>query len=76
MTSIYGLYDPRVNSIRYVGKTSMKIGKRLSCHISAAKAIKDLKKASMVNCWMHKLLKEGVRPQIRLLEVCDETIED
>jgi len=63
ITYIYGLYDPRDGVIRYVGKT-MAYRSRLRQHISAARKGKTYH----VYCWIRKLLREQIRPEIRLIE--------
>ena len=77
MSLIYGLYDPRVERVRYVGKTTMLPTKRLGVHISQGKRVVNGTGVRIpVNLWIAKLLKEGVKPSMRFLEECDEDIED
>jgi hypothetical protein len=71
---IYALFDPRTDdsiseNIRYIGKTKMKLQKRLQSHIDNTRR-NTSNYHSMY--WIRKLLKEGVRPSIRIIEVCDE----
>ena len=66
-TIIYGLIDPCTQQIRYVGKT-VNPKNRLKSHISAAKS----KRGSHlpVNRWMRKLLEQGMKPQMVILDSC------
>ena len=65
---IYGLVDPRTNTIRYVGKTKQSLKIRLSRHIN------DKPKHNTYKYnWICSLKKEGVVPIIIELESCDET---
>lgn len=61
---IYGLYDPRSNECRYVGKTC-DMGFRLRRHIQGARLGADTYCAR----WVKILLAEGVLPEIRPLSV-------
>lgn len=67
MINIYGLYDPREPAVvRYIGKTEKALVKRLSRHLSEARA-----GTKNFRCnWIRKLLSFGVTPEIRLLEEC------
>ena len=77
MSAIYGLYDPRVGTVRYVGKTTTPLPKRLGCHITeGVRLIEKRRHGTAVYQWIAKLLREGVNPGIRLLENCSEDIED
>ncbi len=58
---LYVLIDPTTNEIRYVGQTSMKLYRRLACHIS--KREKTYKKD-----WINSLLTKNLKPIIQ--EVC------
>lgn len=64
---IYGLYDPRDNSLRYVGKTCASLAKRLMQHVSDARRRKfeGLPRFR----WIRKLSDIGLSPDIRLLTV-------
>jgi hypothetical protein len=77
VSCIYGLYDPRVNSIRYVGKTRQTLKQRMAAHLSEGRRVLDGRSTTTtaVYCWIAKLLNEGVRPEIRLLEECTQSIE-
>lgn len=72
MIQIYGLYDPREpHIVKYVGKTKMTLIKRLQAHIDESKKSNSL--THKIN-WIKKLLKENIRPEIRLIEICEENI--
>jgi len=55
---LYVLIDPSTNEIRYVGQTSMKLHRRLACHIS--KREKTYKKD-----WINSLLIKNLKPIIQ-----------
>lgn len=63
---IYGLYDPRDDKLRYIGKT-IHPKARLWDHITDAKsrAIANGKAE-----WIRELLKLGLYPELRILEEC------
>jgi hypothetical protein len=64
MVSIYTLFNPEDNIVRYVGKTVKKLGVRLSDHIS------DSAKGDPypVNFWIRNLFECDLAPQIQLIE--------
>ena len=62
--AIYCLIDPRDGSVRYVGLTTLSLSKRLSLHISETKK----KSGRFSVLWMRKLLAEGFKPLISLIE--------
>jgi len=62
-TFIYTLSDPRNNNVRYVGKTD-RINKRLWYHITPTKLNKNTHK----NNWIKKLLKENIKPDIKVID--------
>ena len=63
---IYTLSDPRTpEEVRYVGKTSCGLERRLSGHLSYARRSKS--KTHLVN-WLKALVAESVRPQVRGVE--------
>lgn len=64
---IYVLKHPDTLEIRYVGKTVRSLNRRLGNHIANAKGNKHNKHLSN---WILKLLQEGKRPIIALLETC------
>lgn len=64
---IYTLTDPRNDKIRYVGKTNDLKG-RYRAHCSS-----DYRKANLHRRnWVNSMKKDGVKPIMELLEVCDE----
>lgn len=68
---IYVLKDPKTLEVRYVGKTVRKLCQRLGNHIYNAKKTKHNKHLSN---WILKILTEGNRPIIELIEECDFSI--
>jgi len=69
---IYGLYDPRTNEIRYVGKTKNSIECRLREHLCDARNIMHGNKRRRINkryAWIISLLIQGELPGIKLLEI-------
>ena len=70
MIIIYGLFDPRLpNEIRYVGKTKMKLTKRIQYHVEESR--RKLKGTYKIH-WINKLLNENIRPKGIILEECNE----
>jgi hypothetical protein len=67
--NIYELIDPRSNSPRYIGRTVGDIERRLSNHISEARAA--ISKSHRVN-WINELLKLNLKPIIQLVAVVDK----
>ena len=63
---IYALYDPTTSTIRYIGRTRQKLSRRLAGHLH-----KSLRqgKSSHKCCWIRSLLKNGIKPRIRLLKI-------
>ena len=66
--TIYALKDPRSGEVRYVGKT-INPTVRLQSHIYEAKKGSASHKAY----WMRQLLKLGMKPEVTVLEMCEET---
>jgi len=64
---IYALKDPDTLEIRYVGKTVRSLSRRLGNHIANAKGNKH--NVHLSN-WILKLLRQGKRPIIELIENC------
>ncbi len=68
ITTIYGLYDPRTDVCRYVGKTKVRLSSRLREHVNDAKRRKhSVRRFS----WVLSLLAAGVEPAVKELEVVD-----
>lgn len=62
---IYGLSMPGTPDVRYVGKCEdMEI--RFRDHIIESRRLQDTPKRK----WIHSLLKQGLEPEIIILEVC------
>jgi hypothetical protein len=67
LRAVYALVDPDDPSrIRYLGCTSVRLRRRLSQHVAAAR---QSRRATPVNLWIRGLLKDGRRPCIRPLAV-------
>jgi hypothetical protein len=69
MITIYGLYDPRVGSIRYIGKTVMPVRQRLRGHVYKARSGRT---KTAVGDWIRSLLLECVRPETRTLDSAND----
>ena len=65
---IYALKHPDTQEIRYIGKTSRTLSRRIRNHIANAKGNKHNKHLTY---WILKLLQEGKRPTIKLIEECN-----
>lgn len=63
---IYTLIDPVYFKIRYIGRTTQSLNKRLVGHISKSKLKKTHK-----DYWIQSLLKKGFIPRIKELKVVD-----
>ena len=70
--NIYSLVDPITQKIRYIGFTTFLIEKRLKEHIDESSSNKRTYKLN----WIRKLLKKGVTPTIKLVEVVPFEIVD
>lgn len=68
MAKIYGLVCPVSGLIRYIGKTQNSLETRLKGHLSDARMLKYQHHASR---WIRKLLKNGLAPDVVLLEECE-----
>jgi group I intron endonuclease len=66
MVYIYSLVDPRTNQIRYVGKT-VNFQKRLKHHIN------ENRNRTHKEQWIHGLKKQGLLPQLEILDIVPET---
>lgn len=68
-TIIYTLADPRTpENIRYIGKTMDCLNNRLSKHIYESRKGAKHHRA----CWIRSLLKENIKPQIKILDIIQE----
>ena len=63
---IYCLYNPYDCKIRYIGRTKSSLDKRLSQHICKSK---NNYSNSYKENWIRSLLKNGIKPKIRLLKI-------
>lgn len=64
-TYIYTLIDPRTNQVRYVGKSD-RPERRVRDHLcDARRGVTDHKSR-----WLALLLREGLRPEVHILETC------
>jgi hypothetical protein len=61
---IYTLVDPITNQIRYVGKTQLKVNKRLNAHITTSKLGSKSHKAN----WIRSLLEKDKKPTIEVID--------
>lgn len=63
MTTIYGLSDPRTGELRYVGKTTMTLRRRLNAHVGHCTPPTDARER-----WLAELLAAGLRPECFCIE--------
>lgn len=64
-TNIYALVDPRTPTvIRYIGKTIKPVRVRMQEHVADAKRGKQNYRCN----WIRKLIADGVRPMVILLQ--------
>lgn len=68
---IYVLKHPDTLEVRYVGKTVRSLSRRLDNHIANAKGNKHNKHLSN---WILKIITEGKKPIIELLEECEHSV--
>ena len=74
MTYIYALVDPVEKRIRYIGKSDNPSG-RLNAHVYEAMEIDSFIPNAPIwpRCvWIYRLIKNGLRPEIVILEKCKE----
>ena len=67
MVTIYALKDPKTNEVKYIGKTSGPLYKRLSSHYVD-------KKRSYKKSWIDSLKKQKIKPLIVTIEECEENV--
>lgn len=77
---IYGLYDPRGDlrnglfdseiGIRYIGKTTLSVKKRLKHHINDA--INGERWRNSI--WIRNLIRKGLSPSLKILEICERDL--
>ena len=70
---IYGLFDPRTDELRYVGKTEVDFRVRLTKHLNEAKSNRS---QDHKNRWIRKLLSLGLSPQIEVFESAPSDINE
>ena len=68
---IYVLKHPDTLEVRYVGKTVKRLCERIGNHITNAKSSKH--NVHLSN-WILKLLSEGKKPIIELIEECEHSV--
>lgn len=68
---IYGMYDPREGVVRYVGKTTYTLEKRLKEHTK-----QSARWPSYLGEWLRGLIDDGITPEIVLLEAVDSSNVD
>jgi hypothetical protein len=64
VTLIYGLFDPRTNELRYVGKTDQTLKDRLKAHIGR----RNLTSKRHSSRWISGIINSGARPEIFEIE--------
>lgn len=69
MNYIYTLSHPLTNEVRYVGKTTSP-KRRYSEHIY------KLNKTDHKTNWIKSLLKEGLKPVMNIIEVCEDNFSE
>ena len=65
------LKNPVTQECRYVGKTVQTLKRRLKDHISFAKS---KRKKSHCQNWILSLLSQNIKPEIELIEICDDSV--
>ncbi len=64
MIKIYFLIDPFTKEVRYVGQTVKKLNFRLTKHLA------DSGKNKRKSNWLKKIIRNGKRPEIKLIKEC------
>lgn len=73
MVNLYTLEHPLTGEIRYVGKTIASLSYRLGGHLKSAK----VERSSCHNTnWIKSLLKQNLKPVIRLYDIVDDKVWD
>lgn len=65
--TIYGLVDPETKELRYIGKTSRNVSRRISAHAANAR---QGKRSHLYN-WWRSLVERGSAPEAIIVEVVD-----
>src|SRR6185369_10367135 len=69
---IYALFDPRTNTIRYIGQTTYaKPEQRLTAHLAPS----ALKRHSYLGRWLKGLVDAGLKPEMALIDVAYDQAE-
>jgi hypothetical protein len=63
---VYGLHDPRTNELRYIGKTTYGVYRRMRNHYRSARIGRN----THVAHWLASLEREGLAPTVRILDTC------
>lgn len=69
--TVYGLYDPRDEALRYIGQTTLSLARRLCSHITR----KELSNRRHVTSWLKQLTGLGLLPRIEELAVAYSRVE-
>lgn len=62
--TVYALVDPRDDTVRYVGVTTLPLRRRLATHLTP----RSLSFQSARTTWLESLIAEGLRPVVRAIE--------
>jgi len=71
---VYGLYHPLMGERRYIGQTIGTTSRRLSGHVSSAR-YNGHGRPRHVTHWVGSLLREGLKPEIRVLHTASSQEE-
>jgi group I intron endonuclease len=69
-TFIYALVDPISKKIRYIGKSN-EPKKRYYQHLYRSE-----RKRTHKECWINKLLREGLKPELIIIEECSDNWQE
>src|SRR5579863_8528837 len=72
--TIYGLVDPRTGEVRYAGRSSIGIAEPMRYIVRARK--KPSKGDRHVHHALRKMMREGVEPEVWVLEELPDVMED
>lgn len=73
MVTIYCLIDPRDGRVRYVGRTTQSLVRRLQGHCDSATRYRS---QTPLTRWLRELLAAGQSPRIRSLAVVSDVLAD
>jgi len=74
MRYIYVLKHPINLEIRYIGQTK-DIKRRYNDHINTSKNINNSKYYTHKSCWIRKLISDGYKPLLEVIDQCDSLDE-